>query len=278
MGIIQVTRRPYYYAKLEEERKKMPEPEPEAYPSGTVSFRFSVGGAHGFPVDQQRELKQIISSVLKWKGKYVHESNGFGNWGYYEWDQMFLSHNRISTGRFRIESIEPVLNLMKALEEHDYYPEDDIMITYHPALQTLPLLLNLQNILESRRPLIEEALSLKEPFVVVCTRGLALSIALSAFSYTAVEAAAYLIEQACKMADSTGKSRMKPCDMTNPKFQMRSWLLRLGFIGEQFERPRKTLLAGLEGDTAFFSEDQKNRAVARRKARKMNEVTGLETA
>ena len=76
--------------------------------------------------------------------------------------------------------------------------------------------------------------------------------------------------QACKMAESTGKSRMKPCDMTNPKFQMRSWLLRLGFIGEQFERPRRTLMDGLSGDAAFFSEDQKHQAIARRKAKSMN--------
>ena len=278
MGIIQVTRRPYYYVKLEEERREMPDPVPEIYPNGTVSFRFSVGGVSGLPTEQRLQIKKIISSVLKQKGRFVREADSYGGSGYYEWDQMFLSHNMISTTRFHIENIDPVLNLMKALDEQGFYPEDDILITYHPELRTMSQLLNLQNILESRRPLIEEALSLQEPFMVVCNGGLALSITLGAFSYTAIEAAAYLIEQASKMADSTGKSRMKPCDMTNPKFQMRSWLLRLGFIGEQFERPRKTLLAGLEGDTAFFSEEQKNRAVARRKARKMNEVSDLETA
>lgn len=51
---------------------------------------------------------------------------------------------------------------------------------------------------------------------------------------------------------------MKPCDGSNPKFQMRSWLLRLGFIGEEYERPRHTLLSGLEGDSAFFTERGKS--------------------
>ena len=74
------------------------------------------------------------------------------------------------------------------------------------------------------------------------------------------------------MALATGKARMKPCSMSNPKYQMRSWLLRLGFIGERFERPRKTLLEGLPGDIAFYDEDQKRVAAAKRKASKLNGI------
>ena len=37
----------------------------------------------------------------------------------------------------------------------------------------------------------------------------------------------------------------------NPKFAMRTWLLRLGFIGEEFATAREILTRNLEGDTAF---------------------------
>ena len=60
---------------------------------------------------------------------------------------------------------------------------------------------------------------------------------------------------------------MKPCDMSNPRFQMRSWLLRLGFIGDSFERPRRTLMETLDGDSAFFTEEQKYQAMTKRKTR-----------
>ena len=174
--------------------------------------------------------------------------------------------------------MEQVLQLLQALDAAGYKPEDEILVTYYPERRNMDLLYNLANILKSRRALVEQALDLKEPLRLIVTWGLALSITLGAFSYTAVEAVAFLIEQASKMAMTTGKSRMKPCDMSNPKFQMRSWLLRLGFIGQQYERPRKTLLDGLSGDAAFFSEEQKARAVARRKAKKMNEEVNREPA
>ena len=73
------------------------------------------------------------------------------------------------------------------------------------------------------------------------------------------------------MAAATGKARMKPCDGSNPKFQMRSWLLRLGFIGEEYECPRHTLLSGLEGDSAFFTESGKKRALGKRRREKAME-------
>ena len=270
MGVIRVTRRPYYYAQLEEEQKRMPPPDPVEEPSGTLSFRFMVGGLDNVLPCQQRTLRDIVSSVFKEKGRFMREASGFDKWTYYQWEKVDVCGNCISAGRFELFEIKPVLELMKALDERGLFPYESIVIKYYPENPDMKLLFNLVTILESRRPLIEEALSLEEPFAFNIFYGLGLSISLSSFSYTVVEAAAYLLEQACKMAETTGKSRMKPCDMTNPKFQMRSWLLRLGFIGEQFERPRRTLMDGLSGDAAFFSEDQKHQAIARRKAKSMN--------
>ena len=94
---------------------------------------------------------------------------------------------------------------------------------------------------------------------------------LDAFAIPETEACLYLLRQCYGMAAATGKARMKPCDGSNPKFQMRSWLLRLGFIGEEYERPRHTLLSGLEGDSAFFTESGKKRALEKRRREKAME-------
>ena len=277
MGVIRVTTRPHYYAKLEEEKKKqIPEEPKESF--GTVTLHFRVADAWLFSNTQQKRLKPIVSAVLQDKGQYVRDYNSSDDRGYYLWDGFQLHGNEIIAGPFYTNAMEQVLQLLQALDAAGYKPEDEILVTYYPERRNMDLLYNLANILKSRRALVEQALDLKEPLRLIVTWGLALSITLGAFSYTAVEAVAFLIEQASKMAMATGKSRMKPCDMSNPKFQMRSWLLRLGFIGQQYERPRKTLLDGLSGDAAFFSEEQKARAVARRKAKKMNEEVNREPA
>ncbi len=43
----------------------------------------------------------------------------------------------------------------------------------------------------------------------------------------------------------------KPTETTNEKYTFRTWLLRLGLIGEEFATCRKFLLENLEGDIAF---------------------------
>ncbi|MBR2748325.1 MAG: hypothetical protein IKD97_00360 [Firmicutes bacterium] len=271
MGVIRVTPRPSYYAALEAEAAlKALEPEPEFILTGKVSVRMEVGGLRDLMMRmKQKRIEKVMSSALREKGKYVRQYNNSDDRGYYEWGEMTLHQNVVHTEPMPVEKLTMLERLMSAFDEEGWYP-DDIVLTYYPDGGDISTVYNLVNILESRRPLIEQALSLREPMQIIINHGLALGITLSVFSYPVLEAAAFLIAQACKMALATGKARMKPCDMSNPKFQMRTWLLRLGFIGEEFERPRRTLLEGLEGDTAFFSEEQKQVAVARRKARKLN--------
>ena len=43
----------------------------------------------------------------------------------------------------------------------------------------------------------------------------------------------------------------KQPQIENPKYAMRTWLLRLGFIGDEFETAREILTRNLAGDTAF---------------------------
>ena len=43
----------------------------------------------------------------------------------------------------------------------------------------------------------------------------------------------------------------KPQQNENPKYAMRTWLLRLGFIGDEFKTAREILTKRLSGDTAF---------------------------
>ena len=54
-----------------------------------------------------------------------------------------------------------------------------------------------------------------------------------------------------QMAKEVRTASPKPQQNENPKYAMRTWLLRLGFIGAEFKTARDILTKRLDGDTAF---------------------------
>jgi len=56
-----------------------------------------------------------------------------------------------------------------------------------------------------------------------------------------------------QMAKAVRTASPKPQQNENPKYAMRTWLLRLGFIGDEFKTARELLTKRLDGDAAFRS-------------------------
>ena len=54
-----------------------------------------------------------------------------------------------------------------------------------------------------------------------------------------------------QMAKDAKCASANPQQNENPKYAMRTWLLRLGFIGDEFKTAREILTKRLDGDTAF---------------------------
>ena len=54
-----------------------------------------------------------------------------------------------------------------------------------------------------------------------------------------------------QMAKTVRSASPIPQQNENPKYAMRTWLLRLGFIGEEFKTARELLTKRLDGDAAF---------------------------
>ena len=161
-----------------------------------------------------------------------------------------------------------MLQALQTLASHGYAPDGEMTVRFVPERYDASLVFNAYTILEARRELIELALGFKGEAQLIVGMDLEFSFPLEVFSLPVIEACACLLYKVSTMAAATRKARMKPCDMSNPKYQMRSWLLRLGFIGEQFERPRQTLLEKLDGNTAFFNEAGKRRATDKRRLQK----------
>lgn len=56
-----------------------------------------------------------------------------------------------------------------------------------------------------------------------------------------------------QMAKEVRTASPKPQQNENPKYAMRTWLLRLGFIGDEFKTAREVLTRRLDGDASFRS-------------------------
>ena len=59
------------------------------------------------------------------------------------------------------------------------------------------------------------------------------------------------------MAKTQKRITAKEKEVDNEKYSFRCFLLRLGFIGDEFKYERKVLLRNLEGSSAFKSGSKK---------------------
>lgn len=78
------------------------------------------------------------------------------------------------------------------------------------------------------------------------------------------EADAYtrLIAALCQMAKNQKRVTAKERDSGNDKFTMRLFLIRLGFIGDEYKTARKILLRNLTGNSSWKSGHRPEQAVA----------------
>ena len=139
---------------------------------------------------------------------------------------------------------------------------DDGRLTIQMPAASLPAeaLVNLTNLLAAKGCLIRKAIGAEALPVEVGTD--AVSFPWFPGGATGEEAKAYthLVSALCDMARNQKRitSKEKPTD--NDKYAFRCFLLRLGFIGDEYKDERKILLRNLSGNSAFKSGARKEAA------------------
>ena len=76
-----------------------------------------------------------------------------------------------------------------------------------------------------------------------------------------VDAYTRLIDALCQMAKNQKRVTAKERDSGNDKFTMRLFLIRLGFIGDEYKAARKLLLRNLTGNSSWKSGHRPEQAV-----------------
>ena len=132
-------------------------------------------------------------------------------------------------------------------------PEENVSLTVEmPRGQfTEAQLENLKKLVSAKERLLKQALGTEEVPVIVTDE----KVSFPWFSegIPAEDCMAYtkLIGAICRMAKEAKRVTAKEKETDNPKYAFRCFLLRLGFIGDDYKTDRKILLRNLSGSSAF---------------------------
>ena len=151
---------------------------------------------------------------------------------------------------------ETVSNLLEHLEEKGFtgeaeQTEDRLTVSMPKESFTPGALENLAKLVENKGGLMARAFQAAEVRLTVTEE--VVNFPWFPFIANPDETAAYteFVEKLCGMARRVKRLSGKPTETDNDKYAFRCFLLRLGFIGDEYKAARKVLLKNLTGNSAF---------------------------
>lgn len=119
-------------------------------------------------------------------------------------------------------------------------------------------LTKLKNLVTSKQTLIKKALGITELPIKVGDEKVSFPwFEIKPADEDAVTAYSHFIYALCEMTKNQNRINATEKEVENEKYAFRCFLLRLGFIGEQYKKERKILLQNLSGSAAFKNNKDK---------------------
>ena len=207
---------------------------------------------------QGAERKRLVKTIAEWLGEDVHYC-GAPTFAY-------------EIGRFTVKkdgslSFSDLIDseVVERLLEHIYDEGFDIDQSHTEEAVTgvsiqMPLseftetaLANLEAIVEAKGSLIKKALGTDDLTINRINGRLDFPWFPNYTSPEEVKAYMHFISALCEMAKTQKRITAKEKSVDNEKYAFRCFLLRLGFIGDEYKAERKILLRNLTGSSAFKS-------------------------
>ena len=110
---------------------------------------------------------------------------------------------------------------------------------------------NLQKLIDAKGSLIKKALAVNSLPIEVDDEKISFSWFQDVKDRETIDAYTNFITALCNMAKTQNRITAKEKSTDNEKYAFRCFLLRLGFIGQQYKTARKILLRNLSGSSAF---------------------------
>jgi len=192
------------------------------------------------PKEARKELVKDIESVTGGKPKYL----GAPSMAYQIGD--FLVHKDCS---IECEDPDALNNLVSNLESLGYIPEVDAVVFSIPADKVNAG--NLIGLLAAKGNLIMKALGTDTIDVQITEDKVYFPWLKEVKDPAEMQAIEHFISAICRLSKEQTRVSAKKKEVENEKYAFRCFLLRLGFIGDEFKADRKVLLKNLEGSPAW---------------------------
>ena len=137
--------------------------------------------------------------------------------------------------------------LQIGISEEETSEVDGLTIGMPRSFFTGESLDNLKKLIDSKASLIKAALGVGELPIVIDDE----KVEFPWFSEPDADTAAIFISKLCEMAKNATRVTAQDHEVENPKYAMRCFLLRLGFIGAEYKSARKMLLKNLSGNSSW---------------------------
>lgn len=207
---------------------------------------------------ERKALVTAISEILGTKAKYMGMPSTA-----YDFGGLIVD----KTGALEFdENIFPkdIKDLLQKLADRGFAAEDnevseepeempqgeDVGLTIAIPLENV-LVGNLTKILESKGTLIKKALGVTDIRIEVDPEKVSFPWFSELPDAESCRTYQKFIAALCKMSKEQKRINSTEKEVTNEKYAFRCFLLRLGFIGEEYKADRKILLKNLTGSSAF---------------------------
>ena len=210
---------------------------------------------------QGAERKRLVNTIAEWLGEDVHYC-GAPTFAY-EIGRFTVEKDGSLTFSDLIDS-EVVERLLEHIYDEGFdidqsHTEEEeseptgISIQLPASMFTEASLANLKAIIDSKSNLIKKALGAEELPINRLGDRYDFPWFKPYSDPQEVQAYMHFVTALCEMARTQKRITAKEKEVDNEKYTFRCFLLRLGFIGEEFKAERKILLRNLTGSSAFKS-------------------------
>jgi len=217
-----------------------------------MEFKYNVTGS------DRKRLVTAIAEITECPAKY----KGAPSFAY-EVDYITVDKNGTVSFDDRVDS-DKIEMLVKALLEKGFEPEarledeteesgDSLILSYPRNDISDTALENLRLLVASKESLIKKALGADALPIDVTDEVVSFPWFVGLPQPEEISAYAHFTGKLISMAKTQKRVTAKEKDTDNEKYAFRCFLLRLGFIGDEYKAARKILLRNLTGSGAFKS-------------------------
>lgn len=215
-----------------------------------MEIKFNAAGS------ARKALVKAIGEILEVTPKYVGPPT-FA----YEADYFTIDKEGTLSFDDRADSGE-IENLLESLHDRGFEAQksesaDRLVIELPREGVSAEALDNLKRLVESKASLIKKALDADSLHIETGEERISFPWFDRLPAPEQINVYARFIGKLMEMAKAQKRITAKEKPVDNEKFAFRCFLLRLGFIGDEFKAERKVLLSGLTGNSAFKSGSAK---------------------